>query len=109
MLALTYALQRRIWSGMADELIACRMRRSRVRVDADLRLPLDQAPCDGAVRPIGLGEDHAAAPAGRAGAARFGQIRFGGETWFDSGRGILLPPQQRRAGFLFQDYALFPT
>jgi molybdate transport system ATP-binding protein len=28
--------------------------------------------------------------------------------WFDSQRGIALPPQQRRAGLVFQQYALFP-
>jgi len=37
-----------------------------------------------------------------------GIIRFGDEVWFDSVRGIFLPPQRRRIGYLFQDYALFP-
>ncbi len=37
-----------------------------------------------------------------------GRIEAGGEIWFDSGRGIDLPPQRRRAGLVFQDYALFP-
>jgi molybdate transport system ATP-binding protein len=37
-----------------------------------------------------------------------GTIIFRNQTWFDSARAIDLPPQQRRAGFLFQDYALFP-
>jgi molybdenum ABC transporter ATP-binding protein len=37
-----------------------------------------------------------------------GTIRFGDEIWFDSARGIFLPPQRRRIGYLFQDYALFP-
>jgi molybdate transport system ATP-binding protein len=37
-----------------------------------------------------------------------GYIRFGHETWFDSARRVLVPPQQRRIGYLFQDYALFP-
>jgi molybdenum ABC transporter ATP-binding protein len=37
-----------------------------------------------------------------------GTIRFGDEIWFDSVRGIFLPPQRRRIGYLFQDYALFP-
>jgi molybdate transport system ATP-binding protein len=31
------------------------------------------------------------------------------ETWFDSSRSINLSPQQRRIGFVFQDYALFPN
>jgi molybdate transport system ATP-binding protein len=37
-----------------------------------------------------------------------GTIAFRDQTWFDSARAIDLPPQQRRAGFLFQEYALFP-
>src|SRR5262245_13674033 len=37
-----------------------------------------------------------------------GVIRFGDEIWFDAARGIFLPPQRRRIGYLFQDYALFP-
>lgn len=31
------------------------------------------------------------------------------EIWFDSARKINLAPQQRRIGFVFQDYALFPN
>ena len=37
-----------------------------------------------------------------------GTICFDGETWADAARAVHLPPQQRRIGFLFQDYALFP-
>jgi molybdate transport system ATP-binding protein len=37
-----------------------------------------------------------------------GHIRFQGETWWDATTGTFLPPQQRRVGLLFQDYALFP-
>ncbi len=37
-----------------------------------------------------------------------GIIRFGDEIWSDAARGIFLPPQRRRIGYLFQDYALFP-
>ncbi len=35
-------------------------------------------------------------------------IRCARWCWADSGRGIHLPPQRRRVGFVFQDYALFP-
>jgi molybdate transport system ATP-binding protein len=38
-----------------------------------------------------------------------GRVVVGGEVWFDSARGINLPTQQRRVGFVFQDYALFPN
>jgi len=37
-----------------------------------------------------------------------GYIRLGTETWFDSGQGVNLTPQQRGVGLVFQDYALFP-
>jgi len=37
-----------------------------------------------------------------------GQIIFAGQTWYDHARNIVLPPQQRRVGLMFQDYALFP-
>lgn len=37
-----------------------------------------------------------------------GRIVFGGDTLFDSGAGILRPARERRFGYLFQDYALFP-
>lgn len=38
-----------------------------------------------------------------------GRIVLNGETLFDSERRIDLPPQQRRVGYLFQQYALFPN
>jgi len=37
-----------------------------------------------------------------------GVIAFGGETWLDTARGIDVPPEQRRVGLVFQEYALFP-
>lgn len=39
----------------------------------------------------------------------FGFIQVGDELWFDSQKGIFLPPQKRQVGFVFQDYALFPN
>lgn len=38
-----------------------------------------------------------------------GRISAFGEVWLDSDRGFHAPPQQRRVGFVFQDYALFPN
>ncbi len=37
-----------------------------------------------------------------------GSVTVGGQAWFDSARGIALPPQQRKVGLVFQSYALFP-
>ena len=38
-----------------------------------------------------------------------GRIVLNGETLFDSEKRIDLPPQKRRVGYLFQQYALFPN
>ena len=37
-----------------------------------------------------------------------GRVAAGGETLFDSIRGVDIPMRQRKVGYLFQDYALFP-
>ena len=38
-----------------------------------------------------------------------GSIRLGDRTLFDSGKKIDMRPQERRVGYLFQNYALFPS
>jgi molybdate transport system ATP-binding protein len=38
-----------------------------------------------------------------------GKIMVNGQVWLDTGKGLDLPPQKRMAGFVFQDYALFPN
>jgi molybdate transport system ATP-binding protein len=37
-----------------------------------------------------------------------GRVSCGGEVWCDTRRGVDVPPERRRAGLVFQDYALFP-
>ena len=39
---------------------------------------------------------------------RRGTIRVDGRYWFDAAQGVNLPPQHRRTGLIFQDYALYP-
>jgi ABC-type sulfate/molybdate transport systems ATPase subunit len=36
-----------------------------------------------------------------------GLVEADGETWLDTERGVDLPPERRRCGYLFQEYALF--
>jgi molybdate transport system ATP-binding protein len=38
-----------------------------------------------------------------------GLIKFGDTVWFDSEKGINVPPQNRNISLMFQDYALFPN
>ncbi len=37
-----------------------------------------------------------------------GRVVCGGKTWLDTAAGTALPPHERRAGLVFQHYALFP-
>jgi ABC-type sulfate/molybdate transport systems ATPase subunit len=37
-----------------------------------------------------------------------GQIACGDDTWFDAARRVDVPPEDRRVGYVFQEYALFP-
>jgi molybdate transport system ATP-binding protein len=38
---------------------------------------------------------------------RAGRVICGGDVWLDTARGIDVPPERRRCGYLFQEYALF--
>ncbi len=38
-----------------------------------------------------------------------GRIRFGAQTWLETAAGTRMSPQERRLGYMSQDYALFPT
>jgi ABC-type sulfate/molybdate transport systems ATPase subunit len=72
-----------------------------------LRLSLDVDSTLALVGPSGAGKTtalHAVAGLFRPEA---GRVECG-ETWFDAARGIDLPPERRRVGLVFQDYALFP-
>jgi molybdate transport system ATP-binding protein len=95
---------------MADQLIClCRKRLSKgFEVDADLRIPLDQAPVTVLFGPSGAGKTTLLRMLAGLKHPDAGSIVFRGRPWFDAARAIHLPPQQRGAGFLFQDYALFP-
>ena len=37
-----------------------------------------------------------------------GRVECGKETWLDTEAGIDVPPERRRCGYVFQEYALFP-
>ncbi|HWB82517.1 MAG TPA: ABC transporter ATP-binding protein [Bryobacteraceae bacterium] len=95
---------------MADDLI-CDVRKafsSGFEIQADLRIPLADSPVTVLFGPSGAGKTTLLRLLAGIESPDRGVIRFREETWFDSGRGINLPPQRRRAGLLFQDYALFP-
>ena len=95
---------------MADELTcSCRTRlASGFELDAALSLPVDRSPVTVLFGPSGAGKTTLLRTIAGLDRPREGTIAFRGQPWFDGARGICLEPQQRRAGFLAQDYALFP-
>ena len=95
---------------MADELIcACRKRQpSGFELDARLRIGLAESPVTVLFGPSGAGKTTLLRLLAGLERADAGEIRFRGEVWYDAAGGVNLAPQKRRAGFLFQDYALFP-
>jgi molybdate transport system ATP-binding protein len=81
---------------------------STVSVRADLEL----APDDGRIMvlfgPSGSGKTTILRCLAGLDRPQDGFIRFDDETWFDAAAGIHLPPQQRRLGYVSQEYGLFP-
>ena len=95
---------------MAAEL-KCRCRKrwpSGFQVDADLAIPLGQPAVTVLFGPSGSGKTSLLRLVAGLEQPDEGSISVNGRTWYDSALSISLPPQQRRTGFLFQDYALFP-
>jgi molybdate transport system ATP-binding protein len=95
---------------MADELI-CRFRKrlsSGFELACDVGVPFGQSPVTVLFGPSGAGKTTMLRAIAGLERPDEGCISFRGRDWFDSTRAIDLPPQKRRTGFLFQDYALFP-
>src|SRR3954470_9507178 len=89
---------------MADELTCDCVKRwaSGFTLDASLRIPLDRAPVTVLFGPSGSGKTTLLRVIAGLEYPDRATVAFRGRAWDD------LSPQQRRAGFLFQDYALFP-
>jgi molybdate transport system ATP-binding protein len=95
---------------MANEL-SCHCRRrlaSGFDLDAELRIPLDESPVTVLFGPSGAGKTTLLRLLAGLDRPDDGAITFRDSVWYDESLAICLPPQQRRAVFLFQDCALFP-
>jgi molybdate transport system ATP-binding protein len=74
----------------------------------DLRLTLTVESSVALVGPSGAGKTTVLRAVAGLLKPRAGRIASGDDIWFDNGRRISLPPERRRVGLVFQDYALFP-
>lgn len=74
----------------------------------DIRLGVQAGRCLALAGPSGAGKTTILRLL--AGTARpdRGRVTHGEEVWVDTSAGVWSPPEQRRCGYVFQDYALFP-
>ena len=73
-----------------------------------LELALDVSRTLALVGPSGAGKTSALRVVAGLVEPERGRVSLDGEHWLDTGRGLSLPPERRRVGLVFQDYALFP-
>jgi molybdate transport system ATP-binding protein len=74
----------------------------------ELELDVDDGRCLALAGPSGAGKTTVLrAIAGLRNPAQ-GRIECGGQVWLDTGTGTTVPPERRRCGYVFQEYALFP-
>jgi molybdate transport system ATP-binding protein len=77
-------------------------------IAAALRLPLGKHSVTVLFGPSGAGKTTVLRLIAGLDTPGAGSIRCGEEVWYDGARGIDMPPQNRRVGYLSQDYAIFP-
>jgi molybdate transport system ATP-binding protein len=78
--------------------------------DFELEADLEVGPgeCLALVGPSGAGKSTVLRAISGLHSPDRGRVANDGQTWFDRAAGIDQPPERRRCGYLFQDYALFP-
>jgi molybdate transport system ATP-binding protein len=74
----------------------------------DVALEVEAGECLAVAGPSGSGKTSALRVVAGLLRPEQGLVEAGGETWLDTRRGIDVPPERRRCGYLFQEYALFP-
>jgi molybdenum ABC transporter ATP-binding protein len=74
----------------------------------ELRLSLEVGSTLALVGPSGAGKTTVLRAVAGLIRPRSGRIAIGEDVLFDAGRGLDLPPDRRRVGLVFQEYALFP-
>ena len=96
--------------GGARRCCALRLRARLGTLDLDVALEVRGRRVPRAGRPVGRGQDDVLRMRRRAAAARArAVVACGEEVWLDTGaRRRSSPPERRRCGYVFQDYALFP-
>ena len=74
----------------------------------DVELRVEPGECLALAGPSGAGKTSVLRVAAGLLRPERGLVEANGETWLDTERGIDVPAERRRCGYVFQDYALFP-
>jgi len=77
-------------------------------LDLDVALEVAAGECLAIAGPSGAGKTSVLRVAAGLLRPEHGLVEAGEETWLDTRRGVDLPPEGRRCGYVFQEYALFP-
>ena len=74
----------------------------------DVELSVERGECVALAGPSGAGKTSVLRVAAGLLRPERGRVEAEGETWLDTERGIDVPAERRRCGYVFQHYALFP-
>ena len=78
------------------------------RLELEVEVAVEPGDCLAIAGPSGAGKTSVLRVAAGLLRPAHGRVRANGETWLDTERAVNLPPDRRRCGYVFQDYALFP-
>jgi len=76
--------------------------------ELELTLEVPTGSCLALVGPSGAGKSSLLRCVAGLSRLDTGRVRCGEDLWSDSESGVFVAPEDRRCGYLFQDYALFP-